>query len=279
MDDFYNHKLEILKKLKIHNPELDLRMMINSSLKKNNYYFINELNIEDIKISKFNDYFKRRIKGEPISKILNNKEFWSLNFYTNKYVLDPRPETEFIIESIMKYNKNKSEELSFCDLGTGSGCIIISILKHYYNSTGVGIDISKDAIKVAKRNSNKHNISKRLKLIWGDWNSLNNKYDIIFSNPPYIKLRDLTKLQQEVKFFDPLISLNGGKDGLESFRDISLIINRYMKNSSIFLLEIGQNQMKDVEKIFYAKNLQLIEVIRDLQGIERIMIFNKVQKV
>ena len=104
-------------------------------------------------------------------------------------------------------------------------------------------------------------------------------FSITDNKQTYIKLRDLTKLQQEVKFFDPVISLNGGKDGLESFRDISLIINRYMKNSSIFLLEIGQNQMKDVENIFYTKNLQLIEVIRDLQGIERVMIFNKVQKV
>ena len=224
MQDFYNHKLKILKRLKINNPELDLRLMINGSLKKNNYFIINELNIEDIKINKFNTYFKKRIQGEPISKILNNKEFWSLNFYTNKYVLDPRPETEFIIESIIKYNHNKNEKLSFCDLGTGSGCIIISLLKHYCNSRGVGIDISKEAIKVAKKNSTKHNISKRLKLVEGDWNSLNNKYDIIFSNPPYVKLGDLNKLQKEVKFFDPAISLDGGSDGLEKFRDLCFVL-------------------------------------------------------
>ena len=275
MQNFYSNKLKILKRLKIYNPELDLRLMINSSLKNNNYYFLNELNIKDIKIDKFNAYFKRRIKGEPISKILNNKEFWGLNFYTNKNVLDPRPETELIIEAIIKYRQKKNEKLSFCDLGTGSGCIIISLLKHYHISRGVGIDISKEAIKIAKKNSIMLNVSERLKLIEGNWNSLNNKYDIIFSNPPYVNFGDLKKLQKEVKFFDPTISLNGGIDGLEKYRDLSIIINQYMKNSSIFLLEIGQNQMKDVEKIFYTKNLQLLEVIRDLQGIERVMVFKK----
>lgn len=279
MEKFYNHRVNILRKLQIKNPELDLKLMINSSLKKNNYYFINELNIKDINIDKFNTYFKRRIKGEPISKILNNKEFWSLNYYTNKYVLDPRPETELIVEAIIKYHQNINQKISFCDLGTGSGCIIISLLKHYYNSKGVGIDISEEAIKVAKRNSIKHNISDRLKLIKGNWGTLNNRYDIIFSNPPYVKYSDLNKLQNEVKFYDPVISLNGGNDGLEKFRDLSTIINRYMKNSSIFLLEIGYKQMKNVKKIFYKKNLQLIEVIKDLQGIERIMIFGKKQKI
>ena len=151
MRKFYNEKLETLKNNNILNAELDLKLMINNSTNRNNYSLINELEIKDLDIIKFNNFFKRRIKGEPISKIFNNKEFWSLNFYTNQDVLDPRPETELIIEGLMKYRKEYKNFFSICDFGTGSGCVIISILNEYKLATGVGIDISKEAIAVAKK--------------------------------------------------------------------------------------------------------------------------------
>ena len=275
MRKFYNQKLKILRNFQIQNPELELKLIISNSIKRKNYYLINELNIKDINREKFNNFFKRRIKGEPISKILKNKEFWSLDFYTNKYVLDPRPETEHIVEGVLKYYLNKEEKLSFCDFGTGSGCIIISLLKYYSRSKGIGIDISPRAIEVAKKNSIKHHTTKRLKLYNKDWKNMNKRFDVIVSNPPYIKNFDFYKLKKEVQLYDPKISLIGGSDGLKKFKEIAPIVNICMKKSAIFLLEIGYRQKKSIEKIFNQNNLQLIEVIRDLQGIERVMVFKK----
>ena len=278
MKQFYNQKLQILISNKISNPELDLKLIINNSLFKNNYSFISNLDVKDLDINKFNNFFSRRIKGEPISKILNKREFWSLNFYINKYVLDPRPETELILEGVIKHRSNKGEKFLACDLGTGSGCIIISFLKDYKKSIGIGVDISQNAIKVAKKNCIKHKLTKRLNFVSTDWRNIDKKFDIIFSNPPYIKIDDYHKLEKEVKNYDPKTSLLGGYNGLKKFLELGKIVYRCMKKDSIFILEIGYTQKTKVEKIFYKNNLFLIDVLRDLQGIERVLVFKKKPK-
>ena len=169
MQNFYNQKLKKLINNKIPNPELDLRLIIKRSQKINKDYMENKNEIENLNIKKFNNFFKRRINGEPISKIFKNREFWSLDFFINNNVLDPRPETEFILEGIIKHLPKQNKKYTICDLGTGSGCIIISFLKEYKNSIGIGVDISKSAIKVANKNSLKHNTQKRLELKTTNW--------------------------------------------------------------------------------------------------------------
>ena len=275
IEDFYNEKLNLLKNSLILNAELDLQLIIKETVFRKKYFLIKDLKVSDINMNKFDSYFNKRINGEPLSKIFKKKEFWDLSFYVNKHVLDPRPETEHIIESINKYFPNINKKMIISDFGTGSGCIIISLLKMYKNSFGIGIDISKNALKVAKRNSIKHDVTKRLKFINCDWRIINNKFDIIISNPPYIKTDDLKKLQREVRLHDPLIALNGGKNGFLQYKLLVPTVYRCMKKSSLFFLEIGYRQKKDIEKIIKENNMILIEVINDLQGIERVLVIGR----
>ena len=248
-----------------------------NSLKIKKNIFMSEIQMDNIDLGTFDSYFIRRIKGEPISKILNSKEFWSLDYFTNKYVLDPRPETEMFIEYITKNFNDFNKKLQICDLGAGSGCIIITLLKKYIRSIGVGYEISKKAIQVAEKNAKKHNVKSRLKLLNQSWNKLSGFYDIIVSNPPYIKESDYHILKEEVKKYDPKVALYGGKDGYDKFREIASIVSRSMRDSSLLILEIGINQSEEVEKIFFHNNLQTIEIIEDFQKIKRIMVFNKIK--
>ena len=274
INNFYNSKISQLKKSGVKNPELDLKLIITKSSNKK-FYILNELNLKDINFNKFNSYFKRRVKGEPISKIFNKKEFWSLNFFVNNNVLDPRPETEFIVETVINHYKNNKKKLAICDIGTGSGCLIISLLKQYKNSIGVGIDISNQAIRIAEKNAIKHKVNDRLDLIFDDWKNLSGKFDVIVSNPPYIKTLDYNNLPSEVRNFDPKVSLLGGNTGFEKFIEISSIINLLMKKESIFVLEIGDKQSEFLIEKFKNKNLCLIKIIRDYNGIKRVLVFKK----
>ena len=279
IEEFYSEKLKQLKLSNIDNPELSLRLIINKSRNKDFNFPLNLLKIEDLNLKKFNNIFCRMIKGEPLSKIFNVKEFFSLDFITNQNVFDPRPETEFIIEFLIKKFDNKNKKLSICDLGTGTGCIIITLLKNFIKSSGVGIDISKHAINIAKKNSQNHFVNNRLKLINSNWKLLDNKFDIIISNPPYIKLNDYYNLPANVRNYDPKNALLGGETGLEKYKDLAPIVYRCMKESSIFLTEIGIGQKKEVSNIFSYNKLILQNTILDLQGIERILVFKKCQVI
>ncbi|MBI29606.1 MAG: protein-(glutamine-N5) methyltransferase, release factor-specific [Pelagibacteraceae bacterium] len=271
---FYSEKLKILKSYNIDNPELDLKLLIKGSVKKK-YNFLHEISMSDIDTSKFNLFFNKRINKEPISKIFRNKEFWDLNFYINKNVLDPRPETEIIVETVVKYYNDKSKKLYFCDLGTGSGCIIITLLKNYKRSKGIAIDISKNAIKIAKKNAENHKVLNRLNLKCSNWNNINLKFDIIVSNPPYIKIADYANLQDEVRKFDPKLALVGGSSGLEKFLELAKISNYIMHKNSLFIVEIGFGQKEQVKNIFKFYNLKLIDIIKDYAKIDRVLVFKK----
>ncbi len=275
MKNLYFETLNKLRLNNINNAELDLRIIINNSLIKKKESLIQDIKLRDINLRKFNLILKRRIKGEPLSKIFNNKEFWSLNYYTSNKVLDPRPETEFIVESVIKKFKNISSKKSILDLGTGSGCIIISILKHFKNFHGTGVDISKEAVLVAKKNSKKHLNNKRLKLLNKNWISIKKKYDIIVSNPPYIKKQEYDKLSKEVKLYDPKIALFAGNDGLQKYKQIAPIVYKCMKKKSLFFVEIPKNQKKSILEIFTKNKFKLLEVVFDYQKIERVLILKK----
>jgi len=271
----YNENLKLLRSYKILNPEFDLKLIIENSCYNKKYLTLSELNIQDINIKKLNRTISRRIAGEPLSKIFKRKEFWSLEFYINNYVLDPRPESEFIIEGVIKYFKNRKKKLHICDFGTGSGCIIISLLTEYKKSIGMGVDISSNAIKVAKKNLINYKLEDRLELVTSDWKNIKNKYDIIVSNPPYIKANDYYNLDKEVKNYDPKISLFGGKTGLSKIIELAPIVFRCMKKNSLFFLEIGYLQKIDIIKKLAAEKLILIDVLKDLQGLERVLVFKK----
>ena len=232
-----------------------------------------DLILSESKISKVQKIITRRLNFEPVSKIFGKRDFYNSTFSISDDVLDPRPETENIVEIANNFILEKGYE-SFIDLGTGSGCIILSILKENKNLTAVGVDISIDAINIAKKNSKDMNLEKRSSFLVSNWlSSIYNSYDLIISNPPYIPSDEIITLSKTVKNFDPLISLDGGQDGLECYKEIAQDINRVINKNGRVILEIGYNQAHDVVKIFESKEFKLLKIYNDINGLNRILTF------
>ena len=232
-----------------------------------------DLILSESKISKVQKIITRRLNFEPVSKIFGKRDFYNSTFSISDDVLDPRPETENIVEIANNFILEKGYE-SFIDLGTGSGCIILSILKENKNLTAIGVDISIDAINIAKKNSKDMNLEKRSSFLVSNWlSSIYNSYDLIISNPPYIPSDEIITLSKTVKNFDPLISLDGGQDGLECYKEIAQDINRVINKNGRVILEIGYNQAHDVIKIFESKEFKLLKIYNDINGLNRILTF------
>lgn len=232
-----------------------------------------DLILSESKISKVQKIITRRLNFEPVSKIFGKRDFYNSTFSISDDVLDPRPETENIVEIANNFILEKGYE-SFIDLGTGSGCIILSILKENKNLTAVGVDISIDAINIAKKNSKDMNLEKRSSFLVSNWlSSIYNSYDLIISNPPYIPSDEIITLSKTVKNFDPLISLDGGQDGLKCYKEIAEDINRVINKNGRVILEIGYNQAHDVIKIFESKEFKLLKIYNDINGLNRILTF------
>ena len=216
--------------------------------------------------------------------IINKKNFWKKEFQINKETLDPRPDSEVIIEYFFKYYEDKFKELKILDLGSGSGCLGLSLLDEYQNSKVSFLDVSKKSLKAVKLNSLKFKIYERIKLINLDWSSpdwdrdlldfeKNIKFDAIVTNPPYIPSAEIELLQKEVKYYDPLIALDGGKDGLDAYRLIFSKLFKLLKPNGKVFVEIGKNQEKCISKIGLNNNLLKIDYGRDLKGIIRLIVF------
>ena len=232
-----------------------------------------DLILSESKISKVQKIITRRLNFEPVSKIFGKRDFYNSTFSISDDVLDPRPETENIVEIANNFILEKGYE-SFIDLGTGSGCIILSILKENKNLTAVGVDISIDAINIAKKNSKDMKLEKRSSFLVSNWlSSIYSSYDLIISNPPYIPSDEIITLSKTVKNFDPLISLDGGQDGLECYKEIAQDINRVINKNGRVILEIGYNQAHDVIKIFESKEFKLLKIYNDINDLNRILTF------
>ena len=268
-----------LSKYGIKNAGNEARLIIKKTLKKTDLEFITFQN-KKISTKKSNSIlhnFIERTKGKPVSKIFGFKEFFSNEFIVNKNVLDPRPETELLVElTINILFKIKFKKISLLELGVGSGCLIISILLSIKKNkvSALGVDISSKALEIADKNIKKFNLEKKLKVKKSDWFSdIHEKYDIIVSNPPYVKTSDIKNLDKEVKFYDPFISLNGGFNGLRCFEKIATNAKFHLKPDGIILLEIGYGQMNSVKKIFEKMDYKIFLKEKDLQGIIRVVGF------
>ena len=232
-----------------------------------------DLILSESKISKVQKIITRRLNFEPVSKIFGKRDFYNSTFSISDDVLDPRPETENIVEIANNFILEKGYE-SFIDLGTGSGCIILSILKENKNLTAIGVDISIDAINIAKKNSKDMKLEKRSSFLVSNWlSSIYSSYDLIISNPPYIPSDEIITLSKTVKNFDPLISLDGGQDGLKCYKEIAQDINRVINKNGRVILEIGYNQAHDVIKIFESKEFKLLKIYNDINDLNRILTF------
>ena len=225
------------------------------------------------KISEVDKILARRISGEPVSKIFGKRDFYKSTFLISEDVLDPRPETELIIEIANNFILDKGYK-NFIDLGTGSGCIILSILKDNKSLRAIGIDISNKAINIAQKNCSNLNLEKQATFLVSNWLSkVSGSYDLIISNPPYIPSKDVDALSANVKNYDPLISLDGGEDGLKCYRQIAEDINRVIGKNGRVVLEIGYNQAEDVIKIFESKDFIFLDKYIDINGLDRILTF------
>ena len=221
---------------------------------------IDESNLENGKIKKFKSLLSRRSRSEPVAYILKSKEFRSLNIYVEKNSLIPRPETELLIDPLIKIFKNKS--LFFLDVGVGTGCIALSILKELKLSRGIGIDISSYALKNAFKNLKQ--FTNRLKLYRRSIDNLDNfKFDLIISNPPYIVRRQINRLTKDIKTFEPRIAIDGGNDGLDVIKKVIYKSKNILKLNGILALEIGTGQYNLVMKLLEKNNFRKIVLVRD----------------
>mgnify|MGYP003956219179 CR=1 FL=1 len=235
----------------------------------------NQINISKKIIKKYDKAIKRRVKNEPVAYITEKKEFWSENFIVNKSTLVPRPETELLIYKLANIFKYK--RINILDIGTGSGCILISLLKELNYSRGVGIDISSKAINIARNNSKKFNLVNRVKFKNFNLERYNvGKYDLIVSNPPYIPTKDIKKLTKDIINFEPKIALDGGSDGLDLIKKVIYKSNILLKKNGILALEIGFGQYKIVSEILKHYKFREYSKICDFNNNVRCIITTKI---
>jgi len=250
---------QLLKNKNIISHELDAQVILSDIMGVTRDFFITNSHIKVSKntIKKFNYAIRRRIKREPVAYIIGKKEFWSQDFVVNQTTLVPRPETELLIYKVIDFFKNK--RINILDIGTGSGCILLSILKELNFSRGTGIDISSKAIQIAKVNSQNLNLVNRSKFEVCDLSKYNfGKYDLIVSNPPYISSQDIKNLNKDVINYEPRIALEGGADGLDLIKKVIYKSNHLLKRNGILTLEIGFGQYQKVSGILNKRRFREI---------------------
>jgi release factor glutamine methyltransferase len=273
-----NRGINILQKSKISNPQLDGEILLSISIKRDKKHII--LNPKELLSSeqseKFKNLIERRKKGEPVAYLINKKEFWKNEFFVNKDVLIPRPDTELIIEQVLKIY-SKEAQLQVLDIGTGSGCILLSILKERPNFYGTGIDISKRSINVSKFNTKQLNLTNRVKIYHSSVDNFKiGKYGLIVSNPPYIELLNLKYLEKDVVNFEPKLALSGGFDGFSKIRKVINKAGTLIKKNGKFILEIGFNQKNKVKKILKEEGFYVNKAIKDYGNNDRCIISTKI---
>jgi len=278
IENILNKGINILQNSEISNPQLDCQILLSKSIRKDQKFIIlnpkESLNLEQL--NKFKNLIKRRKRGEPIAYLINKKEFWKDEFYVNKDVLIPRPDTEIIIEQVLKISSKKSQ-LQVLDIGTGSGCILLSILKERPNFYGTGIDISKKSINVSRFNANKLHLTNRTKFIHSSVDNFKiGKYDVVVSNPPYIELLNLKYLEKEVVNFEPKLALSGGLDGFSKIRNVINKARNLIKKNGKLVLEFGFNQKYRVKEILKEEGFYINKSIKDYGNNDRCIVSTKI---
>lgn len=266
---------------KVDSPRLEGRIIMGYVLKKDDNEIIPKtytLTIEQHK--QLESIIKQRSQGCPLDKIIGEKDFYKYRFKVSQDVLSPRPDTETLVEAAGKliFKNNLKKVL---DLGTGSGCILLSLLADFPSLFGVGVDISNKALTIAKENAQRLGVEQRCyfkELSWDDEkfaDKLGEEFDMIVSNPPYIPREDIKGLDTGVKDYDPFGALDGGEDGYDHYRLIAKKVPQILSKEGYLLLECGINQAENVKNIFEKQGLNWQETLRDLGGVERCIILKK----
>ena len=270
--------LNILKNKSILSAKLDSEILMAKALGKKREYIIlnNDKIIKEQNLKYFKKLVHERATRKPIAYLLNKKSFWNSEFDVNKNTLIPRPDTEIILEQILKFTKNKNY-LNILDIGVGSGCILLSILKERKNFYGTGIDISKNSLDICKMNAKKLLLERRVKFFKSDVDKFAiGKYDLVVSNPPYIKTSDLKYLESDVIKFEPKLALDGGLDGLSVIRKVIKKSSELLKKNGKFILEISFDQKNKVIKLLNNKGFYINNTVKDLANNDRCIISTKI---
>jgi len=269
---------KLLKNSNIKNPYLDSELLLSKVIKKDRKYMIlnSKKKLNSKYLENFNNLISRRKRGEPVAYLINSKEFWKQKYFVNKHVLIPRPDSEILVEETLKlYQKRK--KIKLLDIGTGSGCLLLSILKERRNFFGTGVDISKNAVNIAQFNAKSQKLNNRVKFYISDIDKfLIGKYDLILSNPPYIKKLDIKYLDNDIAFYEPKVALDGGSDG---FSEITKVINKaseLIKRNGKFILEIGYNQKNETINKLINKKFYINKVVKDYGENDRCIISTKI---
>lgn len=261
------------KKHELETPRLDAELLLSYVLKKSRIFLYTDfeqiVNTEELK--KFKKLIQNRIQGYSVATLIGEKDFMGLKFFVNEKVLIPRPDTETWVEKIIQIHKTDSK-IYIADIGCGSGVILCSFLSYCKNAKGVGIDISHEALEVSRKNGEMLDINDRVEWRQGDFFAAfkeNEQFDGIFSNPPYIPTKDIEMLDKEVKN-EPIIALDGGKDGLDFYREIAKNASKFLKKKGFLAIEVGIDQCSAVKKMLEDSNeFYDFEVIKDYGNIER----------
>ncbi len=276
LSDYLAHAVRLLKNSGIGNPRLDARLIIGHVLGLDNAQIYSQsqriMTEEELRI--IDGLLNQRLKGKPIARLFAQREFWSLPFQLNEATLDPRPDSETVVEAVLLARKNglghEGKKYRILDLGTGSGCLLLALLREMPNATGIGIDISSRAVEQAAQNAVLLDLAARAKFRVGDWlKRMKEKFDIIVSNPPYIPSAEIPKLMREVREHDPLLALDGGKDGLDPYRLLIPQLPDFLKPAGLVAFEVGIGQANAVAELLKKNGFSNIAIRKDLGLIER----------
>lgn len=279
MNNYFNFVLQKLIEAGIENPRLETRILLATVLQCAPSEIFGSIKLSAAQQRAAEAMLQQRLAHKPLDKIIGRREFYKANFVVNENVLSPRPDTEILVEEAIKLLPDTAVEI--LDLGTGSGCIIESILAEKPQARGIAVDISAAALQTARLNAENLQLTTRLDFVNADWFApdfcaeIGKKFDMIVSNPPYIPTADIDSLAAEVKNYDPAAALDGGSDGYDSYRRIAELAPELLQNGCYILLEAGIGQAEKIADIFCNHKLKLINIVPDLNGISRCIILQK----
>jgi len=267
--DIIVQSIEKLKTSSIDNPQLDARLLICHALKCDRAALLSQSHrvLNDDEVASIDILITQRMKHISVARITGSREFWGLNFGLNEATLEPRADSETIVEAVLSFSQKNARIL---DLGTGTGCLLLSLLHEIPEATGIGIDISSRAVEQAAQNAVLLGLSHRAVFRSGDWfEEMTETFDIIISNPPYIPSSDILALMPEVRHYDPMLALDGGKDGFTPYRFLIPQLKKFLNPNGVAAFEVGIDQAQHVADLFRQSGFTNIETRKDLGGVER----------
>ena len=261
-----------LQQAKIETASLDARLLLQHVLGLNREQWLaaGKVALNTEQYAAYRELIDKRANRQPLAQLTGKREFWDLTFKVSAATLDPRPDSETLIEAVLAKCEDKNRALRVLDMGTGTGCLLLTLLKHLPSASGVGVDISRQALDVACENAVNLGLAARAKFMQSCWNEqVEGVFDIVISNPPYIPTKTIATLAPEVRCFEPMLALDGGEDGLDCYRTICAQLPLLLVPGGIAAFEIGMGQQRDVENIATDCGLQVVEVRKDMAGIPR----------